>query len=72
MLFDDLRRYRRLIGKSNYFLGWHFLAYLVSVVSQNMSQATIDHRKTVGKLLCYLKKAPKCGNLYGDNGHEKI
>ena len=43
-LFEDLERYRRLIGKLNYLTVTHpDIAYLVSVLSQYMSSPTISH-----------------------------
>ena len=43
-LFEDLERYRRLVGKLNYLtLTLPDIAYSVSVVSQYMSSPTVDH-----------------------------
>ena len=43
-LFEDLERYRRLVGKLNYLaVTRHDIAYFVSVVSQYMFSPTIDH-----------------------------
>ena len=43
-LFEDLERYKRLVGKLNYLtLTRHDIAYSVSVVSQCMSSPTVDH-----------------------------
>ena len=43
-LFGDSERYRRLIGKLNYFTVTRpDIAHLVSVASQYMSSPTIDH-----------------------------
>ena len=43
-LFEDLERYRRLVGKLNYLTVTRLdIAYSVSVVSQYMFSPTIDH-----------------------------
>ena len=43
-LFEDPKRYRRLVGKLNYLtVRRPDIAYSVSVVSQNMSSPTVDH-----------------------------
>ena len=43
-LFEDLERYRRLVGKLNYFTVTRpDIAYSVSVVSQYMSSQIVDH-----------------------------
>ena len=43
-LFEDLERYRRLVGKLNYLTVTRpDIAYSVSVVSQYMSSPTVDH-----------------------------
>ena len=43
-LFEDPKRYRRLVGKLNYLTVTHpDIAYSVSVVSQYMSSPTVDH-----------------------------
>ena len=42
--FEDLERYRRLVGKLNYLTVTHpDIAYSVSIVGQYMSSPTIDH-----------------------------
>ena len=47
-LFEDPERYRRLVGKLNYFTVTRpDIAYSVSVVSQYMSSPTVDHWKAV-------------------------
>ena len=57
-LFEDLERYKRLIGKLNYLtVTCPDIAYYVSVVSQYMSALTVDHWATVEQILCYLKGA---------------
>ena len=43
-LFEDLERYRRLVGKLNYLIVTHpDIAYFISVVSQYKSSPTVDH-----------------------------
>ena len=47
-LFEDLERYRRLVGKLNYLTVTRSdIAYSVSIVSQYMSSPTVDHWATV-------------------------
>ena len=55
-LFEDLGRYRRLVGKLNYItVTCLVIAYYVSVVSQYMSSPTVDHWEAIEQVLCYLK-----------------
>ena len=43
-LFEDLERYRKLVGKLNYLTVTRSdIAYSVSVISQYMSSPTVDH-----------------------------
>ena len=43
-LFEDPKKYRRLVGKLNYLTVIHpDIAYSVSVVSQYMSSPTVGH-----------------------------
>ena len=43
-LFEDLERYKRLVGKSNYLTVTRpDIAYSISVVSQYMASPTVDH-----------------------------
>ena len=61
-LFEDLEKYRRLVGKLNYLIVTRSdIAYLVSVASQYMSSPTISHWAVVDQILCYLKGAPEHG-----------
>ena len=58
-LFEDLERYRRLVGKLNYLTVTRSdIAYSLSVVSQYMASPTVDHWAAVEQILCYLKGAP--------------
>ena len=55
-LFEDPKRYRRLVGKLNYLTVTHpNIVYLVSVLNQYMSSPTVNHWATVEHILCYLK-----------------
>ena len=55
-LFEDLERYRRLVGKLNYLIVTRLdIAYFVSVVSQYMSSPIVDHRASVEQILCSSK-----------------
>ena len=72
-LFEDPKRYRRLVGKLNYLIVTRFdIAYSVSVVSQYMSSSTVDHWAAVEQILCCLKGAPRCGILYSNHGHNRL
>ncbi|XP_031256492.1 CRM-domain containing factor CFM3A, chloroplastic/mitochondrial-like [Pistacia vera] len=69
-LFEDPKRYKRLVEKLNYLTVIRpDIAYSVSVVSQFMSSPTVDHWATLEQILCYLKGAPGCGILYRNHGH---
>ena len=71
--FEDLERYRRLIGKLNYFTVTRpDIAHSVSVISQYMSSPIVDHWTVVKQILCYLKRAPRSGILYNNHGHNKL
>ena len=57
-LFEDLERYRRLVGKLNYLAVIRpDIAYSISVVNQYMSSPTVDHWEAIEQILCYLKGA---------------
>ena len=72
-LFEDSKRYRRLVGKLNYLIVTRpDIAYSVSVVSQYTSSPTIDHWTTVEQILCFLKGASGRGILYSNHGHNRI
>ncbi|XP_065861932.1 uncharacterized mitochondrial protein AtMg00810-like isoform X3 [Euphorbia lathyris] len=71
--FEDLGRYRRLVGKLNYLTVTRpDIAYSVSVVSQFMSSPTVDHWTALVQILCYLKGTPGRGLLYKNYGHTQI
>ena len=72
-LFEDLEKYRRLVGKLKYLTVTRLdIAYSVSVISQFMSSPTIVHWEAMGKILCYLKGAPEHGLFYTNHGHSNI
>ena len=72
-LFEDLERYRRLVGKLNYLTVTRpDIAHLVSVVSQYMSSPTVDNWAAVEHILCYLKGAPGRGILSSNHGHNRV
>ena len=72
-LFEDPKRYRRLVGKLNYLVVTRpNIAYSVSVLSHYMLSPTVSHWAAVEHILCYLKEAPRCGILYKKHGHTKI
>ena len=71
--FENLERYRRLVGKVNYLTVTRpDIAHSVSVVSQYMSSPTIDHWATVEQILCYLKGASGRGIIYSNHGHNRL
>ena len=70
--FEDPERYRRLVGKLNYFTVTRpDIAHSVSVVSQYMSSPIIDHWAVVEQILCYLKGALGRSILYSNHGCEE-
>ena len=72
-LFEDLERYRRLVGKLNYFtVTQPDIAYSVSVVSQRISSPTVDHWAAIEHILCYLKGALRRGILYNNHGYNRL
>ena len=72
-LFEDPKRYRRLVGKLNYLtITRPDIAYSVSVLSQYMSSPMVNHWAAVEHILCYLKEALGCGILYKKHGHSRI
>ena len=57
-LFEDPKRYRRLVGKLNYLIVTRLdITYSISVLSQYMSSLTVSHWGAVEHILCYLKEA---------------
>ena len=71
--FEDPERYRRLVGKLNYFsVTCLDIATSVNVVSQYMSAPMVNHWAVVEEILCYLKGALGRGTLYNNHGHNRI
>ena len=72
-LFEDLERYKRLVGKLNYLIVTRLdIAYSVSVLSRYMLSPIVSHWAVVEHILCYLKEAPVCGILYKKHEHTII
>ena len=71
--FEDLERYRRLIGKLNYHTTTGpDIAHSVCVVCQYMSSPTINHWAAVEQILCYLKGALGRGVVYSNHRHDRL
>ena len=72
-MFEDPKRYRRLVGKLNYLTVIHRdITYYVSIVSQCMSSLTFDNWVVVEQILCYLKGALGRGIFYSNHGHNRL
>ena len=72
-LFENLERYRRLVGKLNYLtISCPDIGYSVNAVSQYMSSPIVDHWVAIEQILCYLKGAPGRGILYSNHGHNRL
>ena len=72
-LFEDSKRYKRLVGKLNYLIVTRpDIAYSVSVLSQYLSSPTISHWAAIEHILCCLKEAPGRGILYKKHKHTRI
>ena len=70
--FEDPERYRRLVGKLNYFIvNRHDIVHSANVVSQYMSAPT-DHWLAIKHILCYLKGAPGPSILYSYHRQNRI
>ena len=71
--FEDPERYRRLVGKLNYFtITRPNIAHSIGVVSQYMSSPIVDHWAAIEKILCYLQGALRHGILYSNHGHNRL
>ena len=71
--FEDLERYRKLVGKLNYLTVTRpDIAHSISVVSQYMFAPTVDHWVAVEQILCYLKGASGRGILYNYHEYNRI
>ena len=72
-LFEDPKKYKRLVGKLNYLtVTCPDIAYSVSVVSQYMSYPTIDNWAAIEHILCYLKGVTRRGILYNNHDHNRL
>ena len=72
-LFEDPKRYRRLIGKLKYLTVTRpNIAHSISIVSQYMSSPTVDNWAAEEHILCYLKGTPGRGILYSNHGHNRV
>ena len=72
-LFEDLERYRRLVGKLNYLTVTRpDIAHPINVVNQYMSAPTVDNWAVVEHIICYLKGALGRGILYSNHGHNRV
>ncbi|RVW56409.1 Retrovirus-related Pol polyprotein from transposon RE2 [Vitis vinifera] len=69
----DPGRYRRLVGKLNYFtITRPDISFPVSVVSQFLQSPCNNHWDAVIRILRYIKGIPGQGMLYEDRGHTQI
>ena len=72
-LFEDLERYRRLVGKLNYLTVTRpDIAHSVSVVSQYMSSPTVNNWVAIEHILCYLQGALGRDILYNNHVHNRV
>ena len=70
---QDLGRYRRLVGKLNYFIITRPVIYFpVSVVSQFLQSPCDSHWDAAVHILRYVKGTPGQGVLYENKGHTQI
>ena len=66
----DPGRYRRLVGKLNYFsITWPDISFHVSVVSQFLQSPCDSHWDAAVHILRYVKGTPGPGVLYENRGH---
>ncbi|XP_043816780.1 uncharacterized protein LOC110624931 isoform X1 [Manihot esculenta] len=72
--YDNLERYRSLVGKLNYLMVMTRLdiAFAVSVVRQFIPALTVKHWAALEQILCYRKGTPRLGILYKDYGHAAL
>ncbi|XP_021715985.1 uncharacterized protein LOC110683886 [Chenopodium quinoa] len=67
-LFDDVERYRRLIGRLIYLAVTRLdLAYSVHILSQFMQSPRVEHWDDALRVVRYLKKSPSQGILLRSN-----
>jgi hypothetical protein len=71
--FEHPGRHRRPVGKLNYLIITKpDISYAVSVVSQFLEAPRVSHWEVVTCIICYLKRQPSLGILYGLNGHLRL
>ncbi|GKE23469.1 uncharacterized mitochondrial protein-like protein [Tanacetum coccineum] len=69
-LLHNPEKYRRVVGKLNYFtITRPDIAFPVSVVSQFLIAPITSHWDAVTQILGYLKGTPGLGILYANHGH---
>ena len=72
-LFEDPKRYRRLVGKLNYLtVTYPDIAYSISVLSQYVSSPIVSHWAVVEHIQCSLKEDLGRGILYKKHGNTRI
>jgi len=72
-LLENVRRYKRLVGKLNYLTVIRSdITFAVSVVSQFLSALRTTHLEAVMRFLRDLKKTLRRGFLYSDHGHIQV
>jgi len=70
---DDLRRYRRLIGKIIYLTVTRSnITFAVGVLSRFMHQPRETHWLATMRILTYIKSCPGKGLVYRKHGHIRI
>ncbi|RVX13579.1 Retrovirus-related Pol polyprotein from transposon RE2 [Vitis vinifera] len=70
---EDPGRYRRLVGKLNYFtITRPDISFPVSVVSQFLQSPCDSHWDVVIRILRYIKSTPSQGVLYENRGHTQV
>ncbi|GAB2287706.1 hypothetical protein Dimus_037952 [Dionaea muscipula] len=71
--YSDPDRYKRVVGKLNYLaITRPDIAFLVSVVSQCLSDPRIPHWEVVLHILRYIKGHPGRGLVYSSHGYNRI
>ena len=69
-LLRDRGRYRRLVGKLNYFtITRSDISFLVSIVSQFLQSPCDSHWDAAVHVLYYVEGTPSQGVLYENRGH---
>ena len=69
----DLGRYRRLVGKLNYFTITRLdISFPVSVASQFLQSPCDSHWDVIIRILRYIKSTPGQGVLYENRGYTQV